>query len=320
MTYSVTQLGVALAAIVALILSRSGPKSLKLQMAMASWPLFSVFLLLDIPHYLEIHDHILLGMVLSTAPLAVVLVVWELRANEHGGDAALSWLRGAVIWSVVPYLLFAQIPLIQVHLIEFVAQQTAWMATFSGSDALAAGSPLVELADGSAMVPWSEYPGSRWWVDRELGDAGFYVPMVDAATGESVGINIILGCTAVQSMIVFVGAIMALDECSPSIKGRALLMTIPVIHVLNIFRNAGITHLTLHHDAFLFLGSDIFHFAHAYAAKVLALGAMFLMAIALFDIAPSLHRHILRLIDVVSDVVRGRGLNVEQGLRVSTTR
>ena len=113
---------------------------------------------------------------------------------------------------------------------------------------------------------------------------------------------------------------MALDQCTPSVKGRALLMTIPVIHVLNIFRNAGIVHLTLHHDAFSFMGSDMFHFAHAYAAKVLALGAMFLMAIALFDIAPSLHRHILRLIDVVSDVFRGRGLNVERDLRGSTTQ
>ena len=320
MTYSVLQLGVAAVAIIALILSRSGPPAIRLQMAMASWPLFSVFLLLDIPHYLEIHDHILLGMILATVPLSLVLVMWELRANEYGGDNALIWLRGAVTWSIVPYLLFSQIPVVQVFLIESVAHQTAWMATFSGSDSLVAGTPLVELANGSGMVAWSEYPGSKWWVDRELGDAGFYVPMLDAATGQTVGINIILGCTAVQSMIVFVGAIMALDECSPNIKGRALLMTIPVIHVLNIFRNAGIIHLTLHHDAFSFIGFDIFHFAHAYAAKVLALGAMFLMAIALFDIAPSMHRHILRLIDVVSDVVRGRGLNVDQGLRASTTQ
>ena len=40
----------------------------------------------------------------------------------------------------------------------------------------------------------------------------------------------------------------------------------------------------------------IFDFAHSYAAKVASLFAMFLMAIALFDLLPELHRHIMRIL------------------------
>ena len=39
----------------------------------------------------------------------------------------------------------------------------------------------------------------------------------------------------------------------------------------------------------------IFDFAHSYAAKVASLFAMFLMAIALFDLLPELHKHVMRV-------------------------
>ena len=39
----------------------------------------------------------------------------------------------------------------------------------------------------------------------------------------------------------------------------------------------------------------IFDFSHSYAAKVASLFAMFLMAIALFDLLPELHKHIMRV-------------------------
>ena len=37
-------------------------------------------------------------------------------------------------------------------------------------------------------------------------------------------------------------------------------------------------------------------FAHSYAAKAVSLFAMFLMAIALFDLLPELHRHIMKVL------------------------
>ncbi|DAC09423.1 MAG TPA: hypothetical protein D7H80_01935, partial [Candidatus Poseidoniales archaeon] len=80
--------------------------------------------------------------------------------------------------------------------------------------------------------------------------------------------------------------------------GRGLLIALPTIHVLNVFRNAGIVWLSDTYNGWrLFPGSDIdmFDFTHSYAAKVASLFAMFLLATALFDLLPELHRHILRI-------------------------
>ena len=43
----------------------------------------------------------------------------------------------------------------------------------------------------------------------------------------------------------------------------------------------------------------MFDFAHSYAAKAVSLFAMFLMAIALFDLLPELHRHIMNVLNPI---------------------
>ena len=48
----------------------------------------------------------------------------------------------------------------------------------------------------------------------------------------------------------------------------------------------------------MWLGMDIFEFAHSYAAKVASLGAMFLMALALFGLLPELHGHIMKILEI----------------------
>ena len=40
----------------------------------------------------------------------------------------------------------------------------------------------------------------------------------------------------------------------------------------------------------------MFDFSHSYAAKAASLFAMFLMAIALFDLLPELHKNIMQLL------------------------
>jgi exosortase/archaeosortase len=65
----------------------------------------------------------------------------------------------------------------------------------------------------------------------------------------------------------------------------------------------------------------IFDFAHSYAAKVASLFAMFLMAIALFDLLPELHRHVMKVLNPVIHVTRiiagvlVRGLGLARRLR-----
>jgi exosortase/archaeosortase family protein len=97
-------------------------------------------------------------------------------------------------------------------------------------------------------------------------------------------------------MIVFVGAIVALGSVEWSRRIRALFIAIPTIHVLNVFRNAGIVWLTDNYTEWTILGMGMFDFAHSYAAKFGSLFAMFLMALALFDLLPELHGNIMRIL------------------------
>jgi len=135
-----------------------------------------------------------------------------------------------------------------------------------------------------------------------LGENGFFVPL-EHSDGTLVSVSFILACSGLQSMIVFVGAIVALGSVEWSRKIRALFIAIPTIHVLNVFRNTGIVWLTDNYTEWSILGMGMFEFSHSYAAKFGSLFAMFLMAMALFDLLPELHNNIMRILRPVMEAL-----------------
>jgi archaeosortase A (PGF-CTERM-specific) len=143
---------------------------------------------------------------------------------------------------------------------------------------------------------FSEFTGNPWLYLEPLGEGGFFVPIL-TQDGGPVGVSMILACSALQSMIVFVGALVALQTSPWRMRLRGLFITIPLIHILNVFRNAGIIYLDMTYRDWNWFGMGMFDFAHSYAAKVGSLVAMFLIAIVLFEILPELHKNILRLMD-----------------------
>ena len=110
-----------------------------------------------------------------------------------------------------------------------------------------------------------------------------------------IGINFVLACTALQSMVIFIGAIAVLD-LDWRRRIRAILFTIPVIHILNVFRNVGLIWMHQTYTTWSFYGMSVFEFGHNYAARFVSLFAMFFMALIMFEILPELHRHIVRLL------------------------
>ena len=97
-------------------------------------------------------------------------------------------------------------------------------------------------------------------------------------------------------MIIFVGAIVVLD-LNWKKRVRALLISLPIIHILNLFRNAGLIWLHITYDNWDFYGLTVFEFGHAYAARVVSLGAMFLMALVMFELLPAMHKHVMTLME-----------------------
>ena len=104
-------------------------------------------------------------------------------------------------------------------------------------------------------------------------------------------ITIIFACTAIQSIVLFVGMIGALNSVNVRRKGLALLVTIVPIYFLNLIRNASVIY---------FVGGNItsFEMAHNVIAKVGSLIALIILLLIAFKIIPELYDEIICLVDL----------------------
>mgnify|MGYP000055924714 FL=1 len=267
------------------------------------WTAMGLFLYLQSAHYVEISDPVLVVMTAGALPIGIAMGVWEIR-NWNEAPEALVWFRGCVVWAVVPYYLVYSIPMLNMGFVYATAWNTEMLLEFAGLGSYQMAPMMVDLY-GTGEIPLSEWDGNRWIMSEPLGENGFFIPL-EHADGTVVSVSFILACSALQSMIVFVGAIVALSSVPWNRRMRALFIALPTIHVLNVFRNAGIVWLTDNYVGWTFMGLGMFDFTHSYAAKFGSLFAMFLMALALFDLLPELHRHIIRLLQ---PVMKGLGMD-----------
>ena len=264
------------------------------RLAQVGWILVGFYFFNDSRYYFEIDDLVLTIMTALALPIAVALVIAEARSLTARDRAALNWARGCVAYAGGPYLLVAHIPWLSVLAIWFVASQVAMFLSFTGTADIKLGNTYVNTDDGRQYL-WEEWDGNKWFMTDGFAEHPFQTELI-MADGGFIGINFVLACTALQSMIVFVGAISVLDV-ERKRRIRALLFTVPIIHILNLFRNAGLIWMHRSYEGWEYLGLSMFEFGHSYASRVVSLFAMFIMAIAMFELLPELHRHILRLLE-----------------------
>ena len=151
------------------------------------------------------------------------------------------------------------------------------------------GDTFANPANGQS-VNWNDWDGNRWFLTEEMSEYSFHTELL--VNGEPIYINFVLACTAIQSMIIFVGAISVLDIDWRK-RVRALFVALSLIHILNLFRNAGLIWLQMGYQEWRWMNLSIFEFGHAYAARFVSLGAMFLLALVLFEMLPQMHRNVL---------------------------
>ena len=218
------------------------------------------------------------------------------RAN--GVDTpSLRWLAGTgAITSGVYFLTYLVRPVSE-WLILTVAGQTQWLLQFFGQGTVRdGGSP-----DGSLIY----YP-----TNPELG----------AFSGGWFPIQIILACTAIQSIMIFVGGILSIrppqlgvgysgkpqrfQGLQESFRRRlayAFLLTVPLIYVLNLFRNVIIIWMSGQENAVLFSTNEAaFWFAHNIIGKGGSLVALIIIAFIVFRILPELYDAIIGLLDLTA--------------------
>ena len=262
------------------------------RVAQIGWLCVGVYFFLGSWNYQEKGDLILTVMSLSALPLTIGIARWEGNTLDLRARKALDWARGAMAYAGGPYLLISHVPWLNVLAIWFVASQVALFYRISGTGDIHLGETWVETSSGK--VTWDNWDGNRWFSSETIGEFPFQTELV-MADGSFIGINFVLACTALQSMVIFIGAIGVLD-LDRRRRIRAILFTIPVIHILNVFRNVGLIWMHQTYTTWSFYGMSVFEFGHNYAARFVSLFAMFFMALIMFEILPELHRHIVRLL------------------------
>ncbi|HUR68929.1 MAG TPA: archaeosortase A [Candidatus Thermoplasmatota archaeon] len=237
----------------------------------AGWTLFALYWPFQAPeffHPVDTEPDPINGWFTLLGPIFLLWIAWhEIKSYRWREDPeALRWFTGASFVSALTYFVIYEIPAVQKWLIYQTAIQSSWML-----------STIFGVPNGV--------------VQDSTGDAHIFLN-----GGTEYAVTVILACTAIQSIMIFVGAIACL-RASSSRKWKAYAITVPVIYVLNLFRNAGIVYgyKVLGWGMF---GIDPFEWMHSYVGKIGSLVAMVFIALGVFALLPELHSNILDLFDL----------------------
>jgi archaeosortase A (PGF-CTERM-specific) len=264
----------------------------------AGWLLFAAYWPFQSGHFFEQGDPFN-GWFTLLGPVALLYFVYHeyLSWKWNEDPKALRWLSGTTAGAAATFFVFTWIPPLSTGTQWFVSVQTQW------------------LLSGLFGVPTTTVIQT----DPKTGEQLVNLYLLNGDPNPY-AVSVILACTAIQSMMIFVGAIAALDAPS-SRKWRGYLLTVPLIHVLNLFRNAGIVYgyKILQWNPFNWGGPDpggwksylwdssmaglglsqgSFEWMHAWVGKWGSLFALVLIALAVFALLPELHGYILDLFDL----------------------
>ncbi len=113
-------------------------------------------------------------------------------------------------------------------------------------------------------------------------------------------IEIILACTAIESMALFTGATLGI-KADKRRKLKAFLISVPVIYFLNLFRNVFVAVSF----AYSIFGEESFYIAHHVIAKAFSFLALLVIAYAVFRVLPELTELIYSLKEEMIRGVKG---------------
>ncbi len=225
--------------------------------SMVGWLLFGIYWLLMVPHYLDKGELVNAIYCILGFPLFAFLMYHEQLSIKWGDDpASLAFMAGTVGISAGMYFLIDTFPQVAAFFIWTTAYATAGFLTMFGYEA-----HIGDIRYDSDMVRVPIYHG----------DQG--------------GISIILACTAIQSVVIFIAAILT-TRAERDRKWKAFFYTVPVILILNVVRTAAVVYLVY---------EDItsFDMAHNNLSRWGSMLVLIVLAFYMFDILPELHDNII---------------------------
>lgn len=257
----------------------------------AGWMIFGLYWPFKAPHYFDVGDPFNAYFALA-APLLTGYIAYHeyLSWKWNERPVAMSWLAGATFVAATTYFVLFEITPIQESIIYFTGVESAWLTDLLfGTDSIAYQASSVNPTDGYrpthlCMSGVTPHPPTE------------YLCSGAPAAYQHYAVTIIFACTALQSIMIFVGAI-AFTKASNKRKWKAYALTVPTIYLLNLFRNAGIVYgyRVKHWSMF---GIESFEFMHSYVAKTGAIIALVVIALAVFRALPELHENILDILSL----------------------
>lgn len=244
----------------------------------SGWVLFASYWPFQAQHFFDIADPVN-GWFCILGPVALLYFAYHewLSWKWKEDPPALRWLAGTSFAAAAVYFVFIAFPLAAKGLIYVTAVQTVWMMKgLFGLDAITQIDPV---------------------------GTDTHILLVGADGTQDYAVTIILACTAIQSLMIFAAAIYTLKAPNAR-RWKAALITLPIIHLLNLFRNAGIVYgyKILEWQAF---GIETFEWMHSYVGKFGSLGALIVLALVLFTVLPELHGNILDIFDLPKRKAKG---------------
>lgn len=222
------------------------------------WALFSIHWLKQPAHYLEIGDHFNVVLTIAVA-ISCLYMSWRILKYRHISPSCV-WVSFAVAVGGLFYYPFVQFAALEHWLISQTAHLTHLLLGFFGFQVFAISESVLSF------------------------------------NGHSV--QIILACTAIQSMAFFSGLILSV-RAPLGRKMVALMASVPTIYFLNLFRNVFV--IVACGDEWF--GSNSFYWAHNVVAKVGSAAALFVIAYVVLMILPEL----LNMIDELFTMIRPSG-------------
>ena len=257
------------------------PKKIGHQISILGWICLGLFWWIEVEYYILIQDPVNALICAAALPFFGYLAYHEyLSIIWKESYEPLRWLAAMTVVAGGIYFFVERVPLLAGWLIHLVAEQSIWfLDIFDIKNTLGP----IDYGEGSRIYrPGSEHEEVRVAVEAD----GWKDPLAPS-------VNIVLACTALQSMIIFVGGVICTKAPFRS-RLNGFLVTVPPIYVLNLIRNAVVIWLTYEHV----WGDDTFYWAHAVYAKIGSLIALVILAIAVFHFLPEMQDSILGVIDL----------------------
>lgn len=229
---------------------------------------FGIFWMMQAPFFILIGDVFNAMICFLALPFYVYLGYHEYLSYIRGEEnKSLRWITGASFFAGGLYFLIDKIPIISGYLIYVVAVQSVWLLNAFGF---------------SYGVGDINYAGNPLWYRTNFNEISVHI------TDSSVAL--VQSCTAIQSMLIFVGAIYCVQAVSKR-KWKAFFATVPVIYFLNLIRNASV----------IYMINDLnwsYDFSHNTVGKGGSFIALIVLAFVTFKILPELLDNIWGLIDL----------------------